>query len=98
MKRQAKKPTPKFDRYKVLKEVLICAYKKQATFTSHALANRAKCSDTRHFRAYLMQLVREGILIRQRVLFSDGRYRYVFCGQLTRELPFMYTPNEIEKA
>jgi len=91
-----RKNTPRFDKLIVFGLAIKFAYLKQVSFTSASLAEAAKCSDTRHFRAYMMDLVHAGYLMRHRVLFSDGHYRCVFCGQLTRELPFVYVATALE--
>jgi len=97
MKREVK-PRKAFDRFRVFEEAVRYAYLKQATFTAPSLAEICHCADTRHFRGYLMELVDRGWLIRSRVLFTDGHYRYVFCGQLARELPFLYVPSRLMDA
>lgn len=94
--RTKRKYKPAFDKLEVFTQAMVYAYVDNASFTPVALANKCHCSDTRHFRAYLAEIARKGILLRSKVLFSDGHYRYLYMGQLTRQLPFVYAPGGFE--
>ncbi len=85
------------DREKIVLKSMRLAYVDQATFTPAALASSLSMSASRQFRAYLKKLVRLGLLEQYRVLFNDGHYRLVYCGNQTRKLPFTWEQEPEER-
>jgi len=68
---------------------LVLAYAHRASFTIVGFCARYGFKDNRHTRKVVNRMVADGLLTKHKQLYQDGKYRNLYCGQLTKRLPGM---------
>lgn len=89
-----KKKLARVNKVQIAEKAWELTYLKETAFTADALAKLLKMPANRHFRQYLNELAKKGLLSVHRTLCDDAKWRKFYYAQKTQA---MFTFDEKEK-